>query len=97
MWDKPVDLNNTQVTGYQAAYWLNPGACGWPETVQWYNIYGSNGDTDYYTIPNLTNGKKYGVALRAVNQGTPGRACTAVSLPKPASSRRPTCRPRPPT
>ena len=44
MWDKPVDLINTQVTGYQAAYWLNTAArCGWPETVQWYNIYGSNG------------------------------------------------------
>ena len=73
IWDKPVELNNTQVTGYQAAYWLNTAArCGWPETVQWYNIYGSNGDTDYYTITGLTNGKKYGVALRAVNQGVPG-------------------------
>ena len=78
IWDKPVDLGDAEVTGYQAAYWLNPGACTSPETVQWYNIYGSNGDMVYYTMPGLTNGTKYGVALRAVNQGTPGpgvRAC----------------------
>ena len=48
IWDKPVDLGDAEVTGYQAAYWLNPGACTAPETVQWYNIYGSNGDTVYH-------------------------------------------------
>ena len=81
IWDQPVDLNNTQVTGYQAAYWLNPGNCAWPETVHWYNIYGSNGDTDYYTITGLTNGKKYGVALRAVNQGTPSLGAAGCRTP----------------
>ena len=72
IWDKPVDLGDAEVTGYQAAYWLNPGDCAFPATIQWYNIYGSNGDMVYYTMPGLTNGTKYGVALRAVNQGTPG-------------------------
>ena len=83
IWDKPVDLGDAEVTGYQAAYWLNPGACGWPDTVQWYNIHGSNGDTVYHTVighhtengerkPGLKNGVRYGVGLRAVNQGVPG-------------------------
>ena len=80
IWDKPVDLEDTEVTGYQAAYWENPGDCASPETVRWYNIYGSNGDTVYYTMPGLKNGVRYGVALRALNQHMPGpgvRACMA--------------------
>ena len=90
IWDKPVDLKDTEVTRYQAAYWQNlpsptnpTGACKLPETIYWYNIQGSNGDTVYHTVvghhtenggrkPGLKNGVKYGVALRALNQDTPG-------------------------
>ena len=62
------------------------GACAWPDTVRWYNVYGSDGDTVYHTIPGLQNGVKYGVALRAHNQsatatGPPPRPTT----PEPAS------------
>ena len=93
IWDKPVDLGDAEVTGYQAAYWLNPGACTAPETVQWYNIYGSNGDTVYHTVigrhtndqgqivPGLKNGTKYGVALRAVNQDVPGPGVRGCGTP----------------
>ena len=87
IWDKPVDLGDAEVTGYQAAYWLNPGNCDWPNqdeaTAKWYNIYGSNSNTVYHTVvghhtdngvvkPGLKNGVRYGVALRALNQDVPG-------------------------
>ena len=82
-WHKPVKPGGVEVTGYQAAYWLNPGDCAWPTEVKWYNIIGSNGDTVYHTVvghhiengqlkQGLKNGAKYGVALRAMNQHVPG-------------------------
>ena len=89
IWDKPVDLGDAEITGYQAAYRPAPDNCASPETVQWYNIYGSNRDTVYHTVighhtegdvvkSGLKNGTRYGVALRALNQHVPGpglRAC----------------------
>ena len=73
IWDKPGGFKGEgEVTGYQAAYWLNPGVCGWPAKVPWYNIPGSDGDTVYHTIEGLTNDEQYGVALRALNQSAPG-------------------------
>ena len=82
IWDKPVDLGDAEVTGYQTAYWLNPGVCGWPTKVPWYNIPGSDGDTVYHTIEGLTNDKKYGVALRALNQSAPGPGVAGCRTPK---------------
>ena len=82
-WKKPVPPGGVEVTGHQAAYWLNPGVCAWPAEVKWYNIIGSNGDTVYHKVighhiengelkPGLKNDVKYGVALRALNQHVPG-------------------------
>ena len=75
IWEKPGGFKGDgKVTGYQAAYWVIPtnGDCVGPAAIKWYNILGSDGDTVYYTIPGLTNGVKYGVALRALNQHVPG-------------------------
>ena len=81
IWDKPVDLKDTAVTGYQAAYWKNPGACAWPAAVQWHNVNGSDGNTTYYIMSKLQNGVKYGVALRALNQHVPGPAAAGCRTP----------------
>ena len=91
-WKKPVPPGGAEVTGYQAAYWLNPGQCAYPAEVKWYNIVGSNGDTVYHTVighhiengelkPGLKNGAKYGVALRALNQHVPGPAVAGCLTP----------------
>ena len=83
IWAKPVDLKdqNTEVTGYQAAYWEISGDCAWPATVRWYNVYGSDADTVYHTVLKLQNGVKYGVALRAHNQFVPGPRVGACATP----------------
>ena len=105
-WEKPVKPGGAEVTGYQAAYWLNPGDCAWPADVKWYNIVGSNGDTVYHAIvghhiengelkPGLKNGAKYGVALRALNQHVPGPAVAGCRTPSADASPPPFVPPAP--
>ena len=105
-WHKPVKPGGVEVTGYQAAYWLNPGDCAWPAEVKWYNIIGSNGDTVYHTVvghhiengqlkPGLKNGAKYGVALRALNQHVPGTGVAGCLTPSASASPPPIVPPAP--
>ena len=72
------------ISGVNNDYSYVVGACAWPDTVRWYNVYGSNADTVYYTIPGLQNGVKYGVALRAHNQFVPGPRVGACATPAAA-------------
>ena len=105
-WHKPVKPGGVEVTGYQAAYWLNPGACAWPADVKWYNILGSNGDTVYHTVighhidngqlkQGLKNGAKYGVALRALNQHVPGPGVAGCLTPSASANPPPLVPPAP--
>ena len=74
------------ISGVSNDYSYVVGACAWPDTVRWYNVYGSDGDTVYHTIPGLQNGVKYGVALRAHNQFVPGPRVGACTAPPPSNS-----------